>query len=39
LDRKIDPGRPLVIARCLDQIAVAVETISGVARAINLHNA
>jgi hypothetical protein len=38
-DREIDSWRPLVIARCLDQIAVAVERISGVAREINLRNA
>jgi hypothetical protein len=33
---EIDPWRPAVIARCLDQIARAVETISGIAREINL---
>jgi uncharacterized membrane protein HdeD (DUF308 family) len=37
-DREIDPWRPAVIARCLDQIALAVERISGIARAINLRN-
>jgi hypothetical protein len=37
-DREIDPRRPAVIARCLDQLARAVETISGVIREINLRN-
>jgi hypothetical protein len=37
-DREIDPSRPAVIARCLDQIARAVETISAIAREINLRN-
>src|SRR5271157_798946 len=37
-DREIDPSRPAVIARCLDQIARAVERISGIAREINLRN-
>ena len=37
-DREIDPWRPAVIARCLDQIARAVERISGIAREINLRN-
>jgi hypothetical protein len=34
----IDPWRPAVIARCLDQIARAVERISSIAREINLRN-
>jgi hypothetical protein len=34
----IDPWRPAVIARCLDQIAQAVERISAVALEINLRN-
>jgi hypothetical protein len=34
----VDPWRPAVIARCLDQIARAVETISGIVREINLRN-
>jgi hypothetical protein len=37
-DREIDPWRPAVIARCLDQIARAVERISSISREINLHN-
>jgi hypothetical protein len=37
-DRDIDPSRPAVIARCLDQIARAVDRISGIAREINLRN-
>jgi hypothetical protein len=37
-DRGIDPWRPAVIARCLDQVARAVERISGIAREINLRN-
>ena len=37
-DREIDPCRPAVIARSLDQIARAVERISGIAREINLRN-
>ena len=37
-DRKIDPLRQAVIARGLDQIARAVEKISGIAREINLRN-
>jgi hypothetical protein len=37
-DREIDPARPAVIARCLDQIARAVEKISGAAQEINLRN-
>jgi uncharacterized membrane protein YccC len=37
-DRGIDPWRPAVIARCLDQVARAVEQISTVAREINLRN-
>ena len=37
-DRLIDPWRPAKIARCLDQIARAVERISGIAREINLRN-
>jgi hypothetical protein len=35
---EIDPWRPAVIARCLDQIAQAVDRISGIAREINLRN-
>ena len=35
---EIDPSRPLVIARCLDQIARVIERISSIAREINLHN-
>ncbi len=38
-DSAIDPGRPAVIARCLDQIAQATERISAIAREINLRNA
>jgi hypothetical protein len=38
LDREIDPLRPAVIARCLDEIARAVEGTSGIAREINLRN-
>ena len=34
---KIDTLRPAVIARCLDQIARAVEEISGIAREIDRH--
>jgi hypothetical protein len=34
----IDPWRPAVIARCLDQIARAVEKISAIAWKINLRN-
>ena len=37
-DREIDPSRPAVIARCLDQIARVIERISSIAREINLHN-
>jgi uncharacterized membrane protein YccC len=37
-DAEIDPWRPAVIARCLDQIAQAVERISEMAREINLRN-
>ena len=37
-DKEIDRWRPAVIARCLDQIARAVERISGIAREINLRN-
>jgi hypothetical protein len=37
-DREIDPLRPAVIARCLDEIARAVERTSGIAREINLRN-
>jgi hypothetical protein len=37
-EREIDPRRPAVIARCLDQIARAVERISGIAREINRRN-
>jgi hypothetical protein len=36
--REIDPWRPAVIARCLDQIAQAVERISATAGEINLRN-
>ncbi len=36
-DAKINTLRPAVIARCLDQIARAVEKISGIAREINRH--
>jgi hypothetical protein len=36
--REIVPWRPAVIARCLDQIARAVETTSGIACEINLRN-
>ena len=35
----IDPGRFLVIARCLDKIAQATERISAIAREINIRNA
>jgi hypothetical protein len=35
-DTKIDPWRPVVIARSLDQIAHAIERISDIAREINL---
>jgi hypothetical protein len=37
-DQEIDSWRPAVIARCLDQIARAVERISAIAREINLRN-
>src|SRR5262249_17618585 len=37
-DREIDPWRPAVIARCLDQVARATERISALAREINLRN-
>jgi hypothetical protein len=37
-DRAIDPSRPALIARCLDQIARATERISGIAQEINLRN-
>jgi hypothetical protein len=37
-DGGIDLRRPAVIARCLDQIARAVERISGIAQEINLRN-
>ena len=37
-DREIDPWRPAVIARCLDEIARAVDRISDIAREINLRN-
>jgi hypothetical protein len=37
-DKDFDPTRPAKIARCLDQIARAVERISGIAREINLRN-
>ena len=38
-DRAIDPARPAVMARCLDQIARATERISAIVREINLRNA
>jgi hypothetical protein len=38
LQEQIDPWRPAVIARCLDQTARAVETISGIAHEINLRS-
>jgi hypothetical protein len=34
-DRQTDPWQPAVIARCLDEIARAVEKISGIAWEIN----
>jgi hypothetical protein len=37
-ERGIDPWRPAVIARCLDQVARAVERISGIVGEINLRN-
>ena len=37
-DGAIDPARPAIIARCLDQIAWATERISGIAQEINLRN-
>ena len=37
-DRGIDPSRPAVIARCLDQVARAVEKLSGIAWEINRRN-
>jgi hypothetical protein len=37
-DNAIDPWRPAKVARCLDQIARAVERISDIAREINLRN-
>jgi hypothetical protein len=37
-DREVDPLRPAVIARCLDEIARAVERTSGIAWEINLRN-
>ena len=37
-DRGIDPLRPAVLACCLDQVAQAVERISGIAQEINLRN-
>ena len=37
-DREIDPWRPAVIARCLDQIARAIEMTSSIAGQINLRN-
>jgi formylglycine-generating enzyme required for sulfatase activity len=37
-DGKIDRLRPAVIARCLDQVARAVENISAIARDINLRD-
>jgi hypothetical protein len=36
--RKIDPWRPAVIARCLDQIARATERISGIVWEMNVRN-
>jgi hypothetical protein len=38
-DGAIDPSRPAIIARCLDQIAWATERISGIAQEINLRTA
>jgi hypothetical protein len=38
-DSAIDPGRPAVIARCLDQIARATGQISTIVHEINLRNA
>jgi hypothetical protein len=38
-DSTIDPARPAVMARCLDQVAQATERISAVAREINLRHA
>ena len=37
-DGAIDPSRPAVIARCLDQIALAVERISHIVWEINQSN-
>ena len=37
-DSGIDPLRPAVLARCLDQVARAVESISGIAWEINRRN-
>lgn len=37
-DPAIDPSRPAVIARCLDEIARATERVSGMAWEINLRN-
>ncbi len=37
-DGAVDPDRPALIARCLDQVAQAVENISGIAWEINLRN-
>jgi hypothetical protein len=37
-DGAVDPDRPAVIARCLDQVARAVESISGIAWEISLRN-
>jgi hypothetical protein len=37
-DTEIDPWRPAVIARCLDQIALAVERLSDAARELNVRN-
>jgi hypothetical protein len=39
LEGAIDPSRPAIIARCLDQIAWATERISGIAQEINLRTA
>jgi hypothetical protein len=37
-DGEVDPTRPAVLARCLDQVARAVEMISGIAWEINRRN-
>ena len=38
LNEPLDRWRPAVIARCLDQIARAVQTVSGIVQRINLRN-